>query len=1091
MGSTRSIKQQAIYVVLSGFLLAFFALTSTQAIAQTFRGGINGTLADKSDAAVPNTQVTATDEGTGVVHTTLTSDSGGYSFQDLPLGSYTIHVAAPGFQPINVKGVPVSAGTIYTLPLHLSVADQSTTVEVLADALSLDTTTTQQTTVIAGKSLQSLPLNGRDFKKIVGVIPGFAGYTGVLGAINGARTNQTNWQLDGTDNNDLWANNSAINQSGIGGIAGTVLPLDAVDQFSIQTQSTAETGRNPGATANLVIKSGTNSPHGSAYYYNRNEALAADPVFVPKTKLRNEAYGFSLGGPIRRDRTFFFTSFEKQQFLIGVLTTGTEPSTAYQAEAQNLLALNGLSVNPLSTNVLNLLWPASVLTGPATANNYIPSAENGYSNNGVIKLDHNFNDKNSISARWIVGQGNQIAPVGSYIKDYYEVAPIHVQNYSIVYNAVVTPRLTNQLLFGVSAYNQVFHDFNHSFDVNAVGLDTDVANGAPLIKIGSFDPTGETPPEGRNDIVGHVTDDVSYNVGAHQLRFGGEFRKAQLDEFYYRNGLGTFSFDGSQGIYQGAKRLGYPTNPYKSDSNVAALADFLAGEVVTSSLARGDAERMIYVNNFDLFAQDSWQITHRLNVNYGIRYDYEGPLHDGSKDLPTFVPALGGLVVQGDGIGSLYPTQYTNIAPRLGFSFQPQENGHLVVRGSYGVFYDSTSLSPFLDNRPGNGGPNGFEGNPAGASPVQTISQNSYTWATGVPLFQGSPSSILNLFSVSQNFKTPITSNYTLGIEQALGSKAIFSLGYVGSQSRHQVALVDINQAKLNPLDPTSLPNQPTGIHGGSPGSIQQSTRPFYTQFPTFGVINQVETIGNSNYNSLQATIRTSSWHGVSSQFNYTWSHNLDDMTQYRSKLPQDSNNFRGEYGNSDYDTRHGFNGAVSYELPRFGKGPKWLAEGWQANGLINLHGGAPFNITTSSDTTGTGEGYQRVNLVGKPFDVSHDFIPTKTSRYVQWVDPKAFAAPTVGAYGTLHRNTYYGPGYASADLSLFKTTHITQRVSAQFRAEFYNITNRINLAAPSSSSFGSSSFGRSTDTIGDSNGAPGIGPGEPFNTQVALKLLF
>jgi hypothetical protein len=411
-----------------------------------------------------------------------------------------------------------------------------------------------------------------------------------------------------------------------------------------------------------------------------------------------------------------------------------------------------------------------------------------------------------------------------------------------------------------------------------------------------------------------------------------------------------------------------------------------------------------------------------------------------------------------------------------------------VLRGSYGVFYDSTSLSPFLDNRPSNGGPNGFEGNPAGASPVQTISQNAYTWETGVPLFQGSPSSILNLFSVSQNFKTPITSNYTLGIEQALGSKAIFSLGYVGSQSRHQVALVDINQSGLNPA---SAANPLVGVLGGKPGSVQQFSRPFYDQFKNYGVINQVETIGNSNYNSLQATVRTSSWHGVSSQFNYTWSHNLDDMTQYRSKLPQNSNNFKGEYGNSDYDTRHAFNGAVSYELPRFGKGPKWLSEGWQANGLINLHGGAPFNITTSSDTTGTNEGYQRVSLVGKPFDVSHSFIPTKTSRYVQWVDPKAFAAPTVGTYGTLHRNAYYGPGFASADLSLFKTTHITQRVSAQLRAEFYNITNRINLAPPSSSSFGSSSFGRSTDTIGDFNGAPGIGPGEPFNTQVALKLLF
>ncbi|WP_158791952.1 carboxypeptidase-like regulatory domain-containing protein [Granulicella sp. L60] len=381
-------------------LLGIISLWPFNSTAQTFRGGISGSVADIAGAAVPNVEVRATADDTGLTHQTVSSGAGEYGFQDLPLGTYTIRVEATGFQTLVVNGVTVNAGVILALPLKLSVSSVNTTVEVSASALSLDTASSVQNAVIAGKSLQDLPLDSRDFKKIVGFIPGFGGYSGVLGSVNGARSNQTNWQIDGTDNNDLWANNSAINQSGIGGIAGTMMPIDAIDQFSLQTQSNAETGRNPGATANLIIKSGTNQLHGSAYYFNRNEALAASPVFVPKRELRNENFGYSLGGPIFRNKTFFFTAFERQQFTIALSGLATEPSTAYQAQALNLLAANNIPVNPVSTALIATLYPASALTGPAAANNYIsPDPETGYSNNGVVKLDHSFNDRNTLSAR--------------------------------------------------------------------------------------------------------------------------------------------------------------------------------------------------------------------------------------------------------------------------------------------------------------------------------------------------------------------------------------------------------------------------------------------------------------------------------------------------------------------------------------------------------------------------------------------------------------------------------------------------------------------------------------------------------------------
>lgn len=858
------------------------------------------------------------------------------------------------------------------------------------------------------------------------------------------------------------------------------MPVDAIQEFSLVTQSTAESGRDPGATANLIIKSGTNQIHGSAYYFNRNEALGATPVFVPRKKLRNENFGGSIGGPILRNKTFWFFAFEKQQFTIGIQGLGTEPSVAYQAEAKNLLALNGIPVSPLSQTLLNTLWEQAALTGPANSGNFSPGVETGYSNNGVLKIDHNFGPKDNLSFRYFIGQGNQTAPSGSVVENsYFEVAPIHIQNYSVVYNHTFSPRITNQVLLGVSAYNQVFDDFNHSFDVNTLGLAIGNTGllGAPNILLSGFDQIGVNPPQGRRDITGHITDVASWVIGGHTFRFGGEYRKAQLDEFYHRNGLGTFNFDGTRGLKQfNGGSVAYARNPY-TDTNVATLADFLAGYVSTSTLARGNPERLVYSNTFDAFAEDSWQITHRFNVNYGLRYDYEGPIHNGDKNLPTFVPSLGGLVVQGQGIASLYPQQWLDFGPRVGFSWQPGANGGTVLRGSYGLFYDTTAISPFLDNRPtGTTAPNGFEGNPAGTSPVQTITQNAYAWSQGTALFTGSGAPIVGVFSVSQDFKTPVSQNFALNLEQQFGGAAILSIGYVGNQSRHQVALRDINQATVVPGQTSTTP--------------VQSQRPYYNQFPTFGAINQVESIGNGNYNALQANIRTNRWHGLTAQVNYTWSHSLDDMTQYRARLPQDSRNFKADYGNSDYDTRNSLNSAVVYDIPRLGHGPRRLTEGWQVNAAVNVHGGQPFNIVTASDNSGTADRYQRPNRTGQPSAAAHNFVPNGSSRYVQWISPAAFAQPTAGTFGNLRRNTFYGPGYEDTDLSLFKTTHIAERFSAQLRVEMFNVGNRINLAPPSAS-FGSASFGRVTDTIGDYNGAPGIGPGEPYNTQLALKILF
>ena len=804
---------------LPAFLLMLL-LSVTFAGAQNFRGGINGNVTDQGGAAIPGAQVQITDDATGVTKTTVASSAGGFDFPDLPLGTYTVAATSSGFETLKVQKVQVSAGTIYSLPLKLAVASQATTVEVNAAGLALDTTTPTQTTVLSGKTIQDIPLNGRDFTQMIGMSAGYAGYSlGGYGSVNGTRANQVNWQIDGSDNNDLWHNIPAVNQGGVENIAGITLPIDSVEEFSLQTQASPESGRNPGGSVNLVTKSGTNSIHGSAYYYNRNEALAeVSPFQQGNPPLRNQQWGESAGGPFWKDHTFWFENFEKQNFKIATGYQGTEPSTAYQATAAPILAYYGVAQNSATASLLTTLWPADSLTGPASSPNFSAAApETGYSYNGVIKVDHNFNDRQSIAARAFLGQGNQIAPVCNCVIPYYfETAPIHVYNYSLVHNFTLSTHLTNQVTMGVNYFNQVFSDQKTGFNVDAQGFVTNSPyTQAPNIKISGFEAIGQTPPEGRNDITGHIDEALSWVKGKHQFRFGGEFRQAQVDEFYQRHSVGTFVFNGSSGPWAndyanctGLFASGSLASACASQSlgSVLSLADFLGGYMASASIARGNAERQVFIKTFDLFAQDSWQLTSRLNFDYGIRYDYMQPMRSDFQNISVFRPELtdsDGLAFQGNQIGSLYPSDWTNFSPRVGFSYSPAFSNATVLRGGFGMFFDTPNANPFLDNRTNNNAPNGVEGNPGGPEPVYTVATYSTTVVPGQSIFPVvtptttslcNPGSPCGVFSVNRNFKNSYNFNYSLQVEQSLGSHMLFQIGYVGSEGRHLLTLLNINQ---------------------------------------------------------------------------------------------------------------------------------------------------------------------------------------------------------------------------------------------------------------------------------------------------------
>ncbi len=1152
----------------TSLLLGLFFTTASLS-AQTFRGALNGTVTDQSGALISNAQVEIIDAATSATFKAATSTAGEFSFRDLPVGSYDVSITATGFKQEQIKGVPVSAGTTYTLPVKLGVATMGETVEVAADALALDTTSTVETTDIPSETVQNTPMNGRDFTQMIAITPGYAGYSGGgYGSVNGARPDMVNWQIEGADNNDIWWNVPAANQGGVSGIAGVTLPLDAIEQVSTVTQAGPDIGRSPGATVNLSIKSGSNGLHGTAYYYNRNEALAVQSQLqATKPELRNQQFGYSAGGPIWKDHLFFFTTYEDQRFLIGVGQPSTEPSAAYQTQAESILSAYGVPVSQTALNLLNGtgsyqgLWPTAALTGPANEYNYVdPANESGASHNGLAKIDYTISDKDKLSFKWFVGQGPQVAPTVSLLSPYFEEAPIHVQNYSLTYNRVLGATMTNQVFAGVNYFQQSFYDQSTNYDPIALGLNTGATSpnlgGAPRIQIAApaaesglgsssdgFDYVGNIPASGRQDITGHLDESFSWTIGKHELHLGGEFRKTQVYDFYQADQRGTFNFDGTQGPWSGdvgtncdALTTTAPgsvssiTTTYgsaSSDPRFFQLADFMAGcyNPTDTTIVQGDPKRLVYLNSFGIFAGDSFQASKNLNLNYGVRYEYEGPLHDGQKDMSVFLPgATNGLAVAGSTVGNLYPQYYAGWGPRIGLTFQPGDASKTVIRAGYGLGYDNPNIVNFLNSRfSSNGGAFGVEDNPAGdnvavdttpSAPVIpyganygadifpdafTTQQTCISNPSNPPASAGC--SIINVFSVSQHLRSSYVQNYNLNVQQSLSNGMILQLGYVGSLGRRLRTLVDINQAGLGSAftsvaySSTTCPPQYSGATSStSPGTDQQCSRPYFSQYPNYGVINQIQSNGTSNYNGLQATLRMSSWHGITSQFAYTLGHSLDQFSQITLWNPQNSLCERCEYGNSDFDVRNTFVAYVTYMIPG-SHTLQALTNGWQVNSLINLHTGPPFTIFSSNPGgsfagSGTGENADRANIdpgVSPYGGVSHGVQDYQ----VNWINPNAFTPDATGEFGDSERNDLHGPDFDDVDFSVFKNTKIGERVTAQFRVEMFNLFNHLNLAAPGDGYCTDSQTCAIGATIGANYGAPGIGAGEPYNTQLALKIIF
>jgi hypothetical protein len=1044
-------------IILSLVLVLAFTVS---AAAQTFRGGISGRVVDATGGVLPGVSLTATNTATGTSRSTTSSSTGDFSFPDLPLGTYTVEATLQGFQTVKTS-VEVTVSRIAPVDLKMGVSTVAETIQVTASAITLDTVSTALSNVIQPKQVQDLPLNGRDFTKMLQLSPGVSATST---SVNGVRTRGNNYQIDGADNNDAFQNVAAVNQGGVSGIAGTLLPVEAIDQFSVQSGGSAETGRNAGSTVNLVIKSGTNDLHGTAYYFNRNEALSANsPVATPgspKREIRNNQYGFSAGGPIVHNKTFYFTTFEAQKLTAANSLTDTAPSDAWVQQATGLLKQFNVPVNQVSQNML-ALWPSNYRTGPATSSNMVSSDPNTYTSyNGIGKVDHTFNDVHSLSVRYFGGGGTQVAQANSPFLGYFQAVPSLMHNVSAVTTSVLSSHLVNQLVVGFNYFKQTFNSYDTSANPSDFGLNTGVTDptlaGPPNLTINGFAPVGGTQPLGRVDKTLHFTDNMSWQKGSHQVKIGGEARLAHLFVFYDSNKRGNFTYDGTVGPWSSLPAA-------QASSSLKSLADYMAGLVSTGSIVYGDTHHNYVQNSWDAWIQDAWTATPKVTVNYGLRYTYPGVLGASDGNLTTFLPASG--MVSTD---SLYPADKTDFSPRVGITYTPTDSRKTVLRAAYGLFYDMLAVNFFTANTGfSNGGALGVGNNPGGDSPVYSITQRKFTYQPNVPVFGTTPLPPYGAFAVSQDLKLPYVINFNVNVEQQVGPSTIVQVGYVGTRGHRLALMRDINQP----------PPSATGL--------SQAARPFYAQYPALQAINELESIGRSEYNSLQMSLIQNNWHGLSGRLNYTLGHAMDNGSEARNTLPMNSANIEQDFGNAAFDVRHIFSAGFTYSLPAMG-GTQW-GDGWQFNVISTLQSGTPYNITSGTDVSGTGERQDRPNVISDPFAN----LPTASNPVLQYYfNPAAFSNAAPGTFGTLARNAYYGPGFKTVDISVFKTTKLSAKTSLQLRAEMFNVFNWINWANPGSTLSSSTSFGLLSNTRNATN-APGIGAGEPFNMQLAAKFIF
>jgi hypothetical protein len=1041
--------------------------------AQTYRGSIRGTVTDPNSAVIPAASISLANKETNEQRTAVTNAAGEYTISSLPPGLYTLKITAGGFETLS-QDIVLNVNQDLRVDSSLVVGQVATDPYLIISPPSdLKKDSSSIGTLIANHQIVGLPLDGRNFYELTLLVPGAApAAQGSAGSargdfafsVNGAREDANNFLLDGVYNVDPKLNTFGVRP-----------PVDAIHEFEMLTSSyDAAFGRAPGAQVNVVLKSGGNNFHGSLFEFHRNGALDARNFFAPasepKPKYIRNQFGGSLGGPIIRDRTFFFGDYEGTRSREGI-TRVTNVPTAQERAGDFSQSLFGIPTDPFTaqpfsggmipTDRINSVGHAIAALYPlpnrnVPLQNFVSSPTQRDRNDSFdARLDHRIGQRGDLIFRYSFGDRNLFEPFTgpnfALVPGFGDAVKRRSQNVMAALTHVLSPNLVNETRVALSrvasAVNQEASRRNSALGLPVISPNARDA-GLSFITVTGFSPLGDEGNNPQNSVtnVYQVLDTASYVRGSHLIKFGADIRFTQQNAFRDVESRGRLQF-----------------SPFAQISG-NALADLLLGFPLLTSVARVDNPQHLRTHSYNFFFNDSFRVRPRLTLTAGLRYEFNSPPVDAADRANVYDLAARSLVR----VGTMavprggFVADKNNFAPRVGFAWTLGRNELTVLRAGYGIYYDQSPLapgealyfnSPYFDN-------------------------NIFFSLPGLPLTLDNPFPAFFPFpfpdsalAIQRDLRTAYMQHWNFNIQQQLNDNSVLEVAYVGSKGTKLLTARDINQPQPSALPP-GLPFVP---------------RPD----PRFDDINLLESRANSNYHSLQARFQQRLSRGLASLVSYTWSKSIDDASNFfssagDSNFPQNSYDVRAERGRSNFDVRHRLSVSYSYDLP-FGKGREYLANagwlssilsGWQSFGILTFQSGRPFTVALlpDIDNSGTGRSILGFGANDRPNLIANPHLENRSPE--EWFSTSAFAFAPPGQFGNAGRNILDGPGYQNVNISFVKDTNVSEDLNVQLRAEFFNLFNHPNFNLPDNF-LGSPTFGRITSAR------------DPRHIQFGVKLLF
>ncbi|MEZ5353846.1 MAG: carboxypeptidase regulatory-like domain-containing protein [Bryobacteraceae bacterium] len=1027
-------------------LLLYIVLLACAASAQTTLGTVRGTVVNASPDPVRLTHV----ENGRVRESNSGRD---FIFTLLPPGRYKLEIAAAGFHT-QVREFTLPVNQEIRIDVELSPTS-ATSVDVTGTRELLKLQSAHLGATVDTRMIQGLPLDGRNFLELSlltpGAVPAAQGSAGSTRGdfalnINGAREDGNNFVLDGVYNGDPKLNT-----------AGVVSAVDAIREFEVVSSTyDASFGRNGGGQVNVVTRSGGNDIHGTAYQFFRNGAMDSRNYFAPAgepdPRYQRNQFGFSLGGPVRRNRTFLFGDYEGRRVRDGITRVTNVPTAAERAGDFSQSGLPFLidpftqqpfpgsripaqRIHPIG-GALASLYPLPNRAVPRQ--NYVSSPNQQDRNDQFdLRLDHQIAARSDLFFRYSFGDrglfdpfaGPSFPAVAGYGNDVLRRG----QNLTIGETRAFTATLLNEFRAAFTRVSSgVLAEGRNGVTNAQVGLPVISANardaGLTYITVPGYSALGDdfNAPQQSATNTYQLLDTATWARAGHLVKFGLDYRRLQQNAFRDVQSRGFINFFGFTGN---------------------ALAEVLQGLPVATGVARLDNPQYLRTSSYNFFANDAWRVTPRLTVNLGLRYEYNSPPVDRFDRANVFDTARGSLVPVGqDGTPrSAYLPDKNNIAPRIGVSYLVGNS--TVVRGGYGLYFDQSSLAPgeglyfsapYFDFRI-------F----VALQQFPLLLHDPFPASYPFPL----PSSAT---AFQRNLRTPYMQHWNFNLQQNLGSSRVFEMGYTGSKGTGLYSARDINQP--------------------APSAAPQNPRPNQR----FDDINILESRANSNYHALQTRFQQRFSHGLSALASYTWSKSIDDASNFFASagdpnFPQDSRNVALERARSNFDVRQRLALSYAYDLP-FGQG-LWRG-GWQTFGIWTFQTGRPFTVALLSelDNSGTGRSVLGFGANDRPHALHDPRVSSPTPD--RWFDTEAFAIPARGTFGNAGRNIVDGPGLQSVNASVVKNFALRENFRLQFRAEFFNLFNHTNFDLPDLF-VGSPTFGRVSSAQ------------SPRRLQLGLKAIF